>query len=136
MHCYNNKTQTQRIDTIMSYLTISISDLYCSSFTPITNMGASADGALMTTFLAPPVRCAFAFSHVVKIPVDSTTYSTPLAPHGKLLGSRLYNKKRSIALCVIIYTHIGHQVHPDSRNRLHNNTQCSRAYYQTLLMTS
>ena len=60
-------------------------------------MGASADGALMTTFLAPPLMCAFAFSQVVNIPVDSTTYLTSLAPHGKLLGSRL--QRLIIALC-------------------------------------
>ena len=29
---------------------------YFSSFTPMTNMGASAEGAEMTTFLAPPFR--------------------------------------------------------------------------------
>ncbi len=34
--------------------TMFIPDLYDSWFTPITNMGASADGAEMTTFLAPP----------------------------------------------------------------------------------
>jgi hypothetical protein len=46
---------------------------YFSSFTPMTNMGASAEGAEMMTFLAPPVMWAVAFSVVVKIPVDSTT---------------------------------------------------------------
>jgi hypothetical protein len=35
---------------------------YFSSFTPITNIGASADGAVMTTFLAPPFRCPAACS--------------------------------------------------------------------------
>ena len=40
----------------MPYLTICIVFLsYLSSFTPITNMGASFDGAEMITFLAPPV---------------------------------------------------------------------------------
>ena len=34
--------------------TIFILGLYVLSFTPTTNMGASADGADMTTFLAPP----------------------------------------------------------------------------------
>merc|ERR1740130_499080 len=50
--------------------------------TPITNMGASADGAEMMTFLAPPFRCADAFSITVKIPVDSQMMSAPSAPHG------------------------------------------------------
>ena len=77
-----------------------VSGSYFSSFTPMTNMGASAEGALMMTFLAPPLMCAEAcaresgvkmvvvygilqelghvarmrtFSIVVKTPVDSTT---------------------------------------------------------------
>ena len=33
-----------------------ISLVYFSWFTPITNIGASADGAEITTFLAPPFR--------------------------------------------------------------------------------
>ena len=41
--------------------------------TPMTNIGASADGAEMTTFLAPALRCADALSVVVNTPVDSTT---------------------------------------------------------------
>jgi hypothetical protein len=40
---------------------------------PHTNMGASADGAEMMTFLAPPLMWADALSMVVKTPVDSTT---------------------------------------------------------------
>ena len=36
--------------------TISIFGLYVFSFTPTTNIGASADGADITTFLAPPCR--------------------------------------------------------------------------------
>lgn len=50
-----------------------ISDLYSLLFTPMTNIGASAEGAEMTTFFAPPLMCADAFSVVVKTPVDSTT---------------------------------------------------------------
>lgn len=38
--------------------TVSFFGSYFSSFTPITYMGASAEGALMTTFLAPPFRWA------------------------------------------------------------------------------
>ena len=34
---------------------------YLSSLTPITNIGASADGAEMITFFAPPFRCAAAW---------------------------------------------------------------------------
>jgi len=51
-------------------------------------MGASVDGAEMITFLAPPLRCKDAFSMVVKIPVDSQTYSAPRSPHGMLSGLR------------------------------------------------
>jgi hypothetical protein len=47
--------------------------LYESRLTPQTYMGASAEGAEMTTFLAPPFRWAEALSMVVKTPVDSTT---------------------------------------------------------------
>ena len=62
---------------------------YFFSLTPITNIGASGDGAETTTFFAPPSMCACAFSSDRKIPVDSTTYSAPSAPHGISLGSRL-----------------------------------------------
>ena len=56
-------------------------------FTPITNMGASAEGAETTTFFAPPTKCAEAFSVVVNLPVDSTTYSAPHSAQGISLGS-------------------------------------------------
>jgi hypothetical protein len=39
----------------------------------MTNMGASADGAEMMTFLAPPLKCVEAPDVVVNTPVDSTT---------------------------------------------------------------
>merc|ERR1719473_137839 len=61
---------------------------YFSSLTPMTNMGASGDGAEMTTFLAPPSMCFDAASTLVKTPVASTTKSTSFAPHGMSLGSR------------------------------------------------
>merc|ERR1712181_58949 len=64
---------------------------YFSWFTPITNMGASADGAEMTTFLAPPVMCFWAPSMVVNTPVDSTMYSAPASAHLMSLGSRSLN---------------------------------------------
>ena len=35
-------------------ITFMVAGSYFSSFTPMTNMGASAEGAEMTTFLAPP----------------------------------------------------------------------------------
>merc|ERR1719378_769076 len=67
--------------TLMSFV-------YFLWFTPITNIGASADGAEMITFLAPPWRWRLALSMVVKIPVDSHTMSAPEAPHGTSFGSR------------------------------------------------
>ena len=59
---------------------------YFSWFTPITNMGASAEGAEMMTLLAPPFKWAPAFSMVVKMSVDSTMYSAPASPHLMLAG--------------------------------------------------
>ena len=60
-------------------------------FTPITNIGASADGAEMITFLAPPAMCIDAFSITVKMPVDSHTMSEPVSPHGTSFGLRIAN---------------------------------------------
>ena len=60
---------------------------YSASLTPITNIGASPDGAEITTFLAPPFMWSPAFSSEVKTPVDSTTKSAPAAPHGIAAGS-------------------------------------------------
>src|SRR5215211_2080803 len=42
----------------------------------------------MTTFFAPPSKCAAAFSPSVNTPVDSTTMSAPTSPQGMALGSR------------------------------------------------
>ena len=56
-------------------------------FTPITNMGASAEGAEMITLWAPALRWGWHFSMVVKTPVDSITVWTPQAPHPMLAGS-------------------------------------------------
>jgi hypothetical protein len=57
-------------------------------FTPITNMGALAEGAEIMTLLAPPFKWTPAFSMVVKMRVDSMTYSAPASPHLMLAGSR------------------------------------------------
>lgn len=40
----------------LAFETISMLGLYVISLTPTTNIGASADGADMTTFLAPPYK--------------------------------------------------------------------------------
>ena len=57
------------LETIKSLLLASL------WFTPITNIGASGDGAEITTFFAPPSMCNCAFSKEVKIPVHSATIS-------------------------------------------------------------
>ena len=44
---------------------------YLSSLTPITNIGASADGAEMITFFAPPFRCAAAWGANTGLSADS-----------------------------------------------------------------
>jgi hypothetical protein len=51
-------------------------------------MGASAEGAEMMTFLAPPFKWAPALSMVVKTPVASMTYSAPAEDHLISAGSR------------------------------------------------
>merc|ERR1719453_2128072 len=65
-----------------------MSFVYFSWLTPMTNIGASAEGAEIMTFFAPPLRCADAFSITVKMPVDSHTTSAPHSPHGTSSGLR------------------------------------------------
>merc|ERR1719181_119351 len=64
---------------------------YSSWLTPTTSVGVSASlaGAEMMTFLAPPSTCFMQPSVVVKAPVDSHTYSTPVVDHGIWVGSRV-----------------------------------------------
>jgi hypothetical protein len=52
-------------------------------------MSSSLAGEEMMTFLAPASRWALALGPVRKMPVDSTTTSTPSAPQGISLGSRM-----------------------------------------------
>ena len=65
--------------------------LYSVWLTPTTYIGASADGAEITTFFAPPEKCAEACSVVVKTPVDSTTTSTFALSHLIIAGSLSVN---------------------------------------------
>jgi hypothetical protein len=60
---------------------------YFAWLTPITNMGALAEGVEMMTYLAPPFEWALAFSKLVKTLVDFSTYSAPESPHFMLAGS-------------------------------------------------
>merc|ERR1719231_671149 len=64
---------------------------YSSWLTPTTRVGVSASlaGAEMMTFLAPPSMCFMQSGVVVKAPVDSQTYSTPVSFHGISVGSRV-----------------------------------------------
>merc|ERR1719221_804215 len=64
---------------------------YSSVLTPTTMVGVSASlaGAEMITFFAPPSTCFMQPSVVVKAPVDSQTYSTPVLLHGISVGSRV-----------------------------------------------
>lgn len=75
-----------------------MSGVYVSLFTPITNIGASLDGADIITFFAPASKCAFAFSVVVNTPEHSNIYSAPTSPHGMFLGS--------ISLYTLIFFHL------------------------------
>ena len=68
---------------------LSVAGSYLSSFTPMTIvMSSPLAGAEMITFLAPAVMCFPADCASVKIPVDSTTISAPIFPHGRSAGSR------------------------------------------------
>src|SRR5699024_4842061 len=66
-----------------------MSGVYLSRFTPQTKVGVSLSfaGAEMTTFLAPPLKWAEAFSVVQNTPVDSTMYSAPQDFQLMLAGS-------------------------------------------------
>merc|ERR1719380_74419 len=77
-----------------------ISVLYSSWLTPMTIVGVSASlaGAEMITFFAPPSTCFKQPSVVVKAPVDSQTYSTPVLLHGISVGSRVAERVTSIPL--------------------------------------
>ena len=70
-------------------LTMRSSAVKMSSLTPSTTVFKSPlAGAEMMTLPAPAVKCADAFSASANTPVDSTTRSTWLAPHGKSAGLR------------------------------------------------
>src|SRR5258706_815352 len=79
---------------------------YWSSLTPRTTVTSGFfAGAVMTTRLAPAVRCFAAASRSVKRPVDSKTTSTPRSFHGSCAGSRTDSTLNSspstlIASCV------------------------------------
>merc|ERR1719316_1623485 len=71
--------------------TFIVAGSYSSVFTPTTIVGVSASfaGAEMIAFFAPPSTCFKQSGVVVKAPVDSQTYSTPVSFHGISVGSRV-----------------------------------------------
>merc|ERR1740120_262168 len=72
---------------------------YSVWLTPITRvLSAPLPGAEMITFLAPASMWPLAFSYSTKRPVDSMTYSTPIAPHGNLA-----NPSRLAAMHLILF---------------------------------
>merc|ERR1719253_866556 len=77
--------------------TTAIEVSYSSWLTPTTSVGVSASlaGAEMMTFLAPPSMCFMQSGVVVKAPVDSQTYSTPVVFHGISVGSRVAESETS-----------------------------------------
>merc|ERR1719409_717045 len=83
---------------------------YSSSLTPTTMVGVSASlaGAEMITFLAPPSMCFMQPSVVVKAPVDSQTYSTPVEAHGISVGSRVAESETGMPLTMRPVSEISH----------------------------
>merc|ERR1719487_947771 len=90
--------------------TTSIDVSYSSELTPTTSVGVSASlaGAEMITFLAPPSTCFMQPSVVVKAPVDSQTYSTPVVDHGISVGSRVAESETSRPLILRPISIISH----------------------------
>merc|ERR1719310_2688738 len=103
-----------------------ISVLYSSVLTPTTMVGVSASfaGAEMITFLAPPSTCFMHPSVVVKAPVDSQTYSTPVSFHGISAGSRVAERDTSRPLILRPVSVISHV--PLKRPC---TVSCSRRYF-------
>lgn len=112
---------------------------YLFSLTPITNMGASGDGADTTTRLAPPwmwdyevdgkrfigiiwilrifnapkwmrLTLTEALSMLRKTPVDSTTYRAPASPHGISAGFILNVRKWQLDYRLYISMLLAHSI--------------------------
>merc|ERR1719387_655866 len=106
--------------------TTAMSVSYSSSLTPTTRVGVSASlaGAEMMTFLAPPSMCFMQPSVVMKAPVDSQTYSTPVDFHGISVGSRVAESETGRPLIVRPVSVISHV--PLKRPW---TVSCSRRYF-------
>src|SRR6058998_3513666 len=69
---------------------------YAFSLTPSTTVtSGSLAGAVMMTFLAPAPMCLLAVAVSRKMPVDSTTTSTPSSFHGSAAGSLIAHTRIS-----------------------------------------
>lgn len=66
---------------------------FSSWFTPITDMRISSEEPEMMKLLAPPFKCALAFSMVVKKPVDFIAYLVRASPNLMLIRSGFWKKK-------------------------------------------
>merc|ERR1719311_1955464 len=100
---------------------------YSSVLTPTTMVGVSASfaGAEMITFLAPPSMCAMQPSVVVKAPVDSHTYSTPVCVHGISAGTRVAESVTFAPLMMSASPSTSHV--PEKRPW---TVSCSRRYFK------
>jgi hypothetical protein len=72
------------------------------SLTPITNIGASAEGAEIMTLRAPPLRCALALSTVVNTPVLRADTQTHNHTHKKK-KQKTKNKKNTRRLAIVSF---------------------------------
>src|SRR5439155_1154022 len=79
-----------------------LAESYVFSFTPSTTVtSGSLAGAVMMTFLAPAVMCLEAVAVSRKMPVDSTTTSTPSSFQGSEAGSLIAHTRISRPLTKI-----------------------------------
>lgn len=67
--------------------TTAVPGTYVFSLTPITNMGASGEGAVITTVLTPLTRWLEAAATEVNAPEASITVLAPASAHGISFGS-------------------------------------------------
>ena len=95
---------------------------YLSSLTPSTIvMSSSLAGAEMMTFLAPASRWPLALSALVKMPVDSTTTSTPRSPHGIAAGPSLTSRALIFLLPTTMVSSPSRLTSSGSRPRIESN---------------
>ncbi len=101
---------------------------YWSSLTPMTMvMSGSVAGAEMMTFLAPASRWPLALAALVKMPVDSTTTSTPRSPQGSSAGPALTSRALILVLPMTMVSSPSRLTSSGSRPRMESNfSRCAR----------